>query len=447
MNWNDKKYLEGKKSFIEKLGRMDEKEASDFLKYLFYAAGDTIELQDAALECLLQQQTQYAFNVFKDIMIAEPPVLDVTGSARGWTSYPPLSAIRENYSVEQENSSNGGFLDELNDSLQLTRTILPDLLPLLNLNDYKWPLMRLLGKMVDSNLVRAKDYEMYFSKFLIEAKQELKKQAITEKKKGIEKAQEKNEKNSYSHLGDEQVDHGNEDLSLYATLLLPYWEENTNVPPLFQQLLQSGDDRLKYNTMFLLIRNKRAIPDTLLRYFAGTDEYRYELYNDLKEIEQLQKFPASYNNHLDLAKSKLLVLKSYSRPDSLVFEGRIFTEYKGNKGYIYFFRYKQKKDDANWRLATVGLVPRDPEQFEFVEKNKINNPVPRLNRSEYGFDQTVDFTGFTETRFEEEDPPENQLQNLLKKLLYSKRKSSREFYDEKDDRDYDVVVPRIVNGD
>ena len=43
------------------------------------------------------------------------------------------------------------------------------------------------------------DYQIYFSKFLIEAKQELKKQAIAEKKKAIEKAEEDKEdkKNSY----------------------------------------------------------------------------------------------------------------------------------------------------------------------------------------------------------------------------------------------------------
>jgi hypothetical protein len=138
-----------------------------------------------------------------------------------------------------------------------------------------------------------------------------------------------------------------------------------------------------------------------------------------------------------------LELKSSGRPDSLVFEEKIFTEYKGNKGYIYFFRYKQKKDDANWKLATVGLVPLDAEQFEFVEKKRNNSTAIR---SAYGLDQKVDFTGFTETRFEEEELPEEQLQNLLKKLLYSKRRSAREFYDERDDKDFDVTVPRIVHG-
>jgi len=60
---------------------------------------------------------------------------------------------------------NDSFLDELSDSLALTRTILPDLLPLMNLEDYKTSIMNLLEQLVDSNLVKPKDYEQYFSKF------------------------------------------------------------------------------------------------------------------------------------------------------------------------------------------------------------------------------------------------------------------------------------------
>ena len=61
--------------------------------------------------------------------------------------------------------------------------------------------MRLLGEMVDSNLVKPKDYETYFSKFLLEAKQELKKQAIAEKKKAIQKAEDrKMKRKSFSYV-------------------------------------------------------------------------------------------------------------------------------------------------------------------------------------------------------------------------------------------------------
>jgi hypothetical protein len=237
LNWDEKKYLDNKKSLIGKLGDIKTDASANYLKELYYKLNDTVQLQYTALESLLQQQTSYAFNIFRDMVNAEPPVLDI--SSTKYSSYLPFipGFARRNYSYD-----NGNFLDELSDSLQLTKTILADLLPLLNLDDYKTSMMSLLGQMIDSNLVKPKDYDMYFSKFLIEAKQELKKQAIAEKKKAIEKAEESKEDKKTSSVYDEDVkDYGNDDLSLYATLLLPYWETNASVQPLIQQMLKSND--------------------------------------------------------------------------------------------------------------------------------------------------------------------------------------------------------------
>jgi uncharacterized protein YbaP (TraB family) len=452
LSWKEKKYLDIKKSLLEKLDDIKTKESADFLKEAYYAAGDTIELQYTALETLLQQQTQYAFNVFRDIITVEPPVLESdNNSGGGWTMYPPLSALRS-YGARGRRGSgynNGGFLDELNDSLKLTRTILPDLLPLLNLDDYKSSMMGLLGLMVDSNLVKPKDYDMYFSKFLIEAKQELKKQAIAEKKIAIEKAEEsKKEKKPSAYLEkEEDKDLGNDNLSLYATLLLPYWDSNPNVQPLIRQMLNSNDKRLKYNTMLLMLRNSKPFPDSLLTYFAAMDDYRYELYNDLKTIKKQDRFPDRYNNHLDLGKSDLLGKKSYSKPDTLAYVDRLPATYKGKKGFIYFFKYKNKKDDANWKLATVGLVPEDPKKFEFDTDQPADFNAMLAAYLNVGNKYTsYDFTDFTDTKIKEDEPLADQLNKELKKKLYSRRKSAKEFYEDNDSDRFDISS-RIDFGD
>ncbi len=159
LNWNEKKYLDTKKSFINKLGDIKTNTSAAYLKELYYALDDTIQLQYSVLESLLQHKTTAAYNIFRDIVNTEPPVLDFNASD-GYTIYPPLSALGgtgKTYSYD-----NGNFLDELSDSLKLTRTILPDLLPLLNLQDYKSYIMKLLGEMVDSNLVKPQDYEYVF---------------------------------------------------------------------------------------------------------------------------------------------------------------------------------------------------------------------------------------------------------------------------------------------
>jgi hypothetical protein len=436
LNWEEKKYLDTKKTLIGKLDDIPTRQAADYLKELYYAAGDTLELQHSSLEVLLQQKTQYAFNIFRDIMTTEPPVLEIS-SGNGSSDYSPqfnneIKSLGRRYSYD-----NGSFMDELQDSLKLTRTILPGLLPLLNLDDYKSSMMQLLAEMVDSNLVSQNDYEMYFSKFLIEAKQELKKQAMSEKQKAIEKAEQgkeekKNTGNAYGK--DDEDNSGNEKLRLYTTLLMPYWENSPAVQSLFKQTLLSTDKRLKYNTLLLLLQNNKPYPDSLVKYFAGLDEYRYELYKDLKAAHKESKFPGLYNNHIDLAKSKLLAEKIYDKPDTLLYVDRLPAELKDKKGFIYFFKYKAKKDDASWKIATVGLVPENPEQFEFKrEKRKSEDYSFMYNNSNT---LNYNFTGYNDTKIKDDEPVIEQLSKELKRILYSRRKSAKEFYEKSGNENY-----------
>lgn len=439
LNWKEKKYLDTKKALINKLGDINTNLSAAYLKTLYYALDDTIQLQYPVLESLLQHKTAYSYNTFRDIINAEPPVLDFS-SSNDYDNYDYRSLSLLRYQTKNYSYDNGNFLDELSDSLKLTKTILPDLLPLVNLADYKNTIMKLLGEMVDSNLVSPKDYDMYFSKFLIEAKQELKKQSIAEKKKAIEKAEEsKDDKKLLSRFSDQDAkDAGNDDLSLYATLLLPYWETNTAIQPLIQQMLKSNDKQLKYNTLLLLLDKNKPYPDTLLKYFGGLDEYRYQLYSDLKSRKKLNKFPSVYNNHLDLGKSSLLESKTYGKPDSIVYVDRLKTSYKGKAGFIYFYKYKEKKDDLTWKLATVGLVPENPTQFEFQDstKSKLMMNFERISSSKYNM---YDFTEFTNTKISDEEDIDGQLKKELKKMLYSRRKSAKQFYenDRDDESDYE----------
>ena len=444
ISWKEKKYLDTKKSLMGKLEDMPTRQASDYLKDLYYAAGDTIELQYAALETMLQQKTPYAFSVFRDIMTVEPPVLNINtnNNYNSFRNYLPRGFnirqfTRAYYKNTGRSYNNGSFMDELSDSLRLTRTILPDLLPLLNLDDYEQHMMQLLGQMVDSNLVQPKDYQMYFSKFLIEAKQELKKQSIAEKNKAIKKAEDARDDKKNTYDNTEEKDFGNEDLELYATLLLPYAQTNPNVQPFIQQLLTSNDKELKYNVMFLLLRNGKPIPDTLPKYFASLEKYRYQLYEDLRDMGKEDKFPAQYNNHLDLGKSKLMEEKSYDKPDSVIYLDRLTAEVKNQKGFVYFFKYKTKKDDIEWKLATVGLVPHDPKTFDFNHSGKpgFADYYSSFKRGDY---YAYDFTSFSDIKVKDDEPLADQLKKTLKKLLYSKRKSAREFY-EKEGSTYDVT--------
>jgi len=428
LNWKQKKYLETKQELINRFGGIRTKGSADYLRKLYDALDDTIQLQYAVLENLLQQKTAYAFRMFSEIVRNEAPVLDFAGEDYSYGDY-SIKSLLDRYR-SGESMKNGKFLDELNDSLALTRTILPDILPLLNLDDYKSSLMELLGKMVDSNLLQPGDYESYFSKFLVEAKQELKKQAIAEKRKAIEKAEEsKTEKKKSTYLDDADEDDGNEDLSLYAKLLLPFMESQAAVVnPVIQQMLRSGDKRLRYNIFIQLVQNGKPFPDTLVRYFAGMDEYRYELYQDLKQAKKSALFPAAFNNHLDLGRSALMETKDYDKPDSLVFIQKLPALVKDKKGLVYFYKYKSKKDDLAWKLAVVGLLPENETEFEF---DSTHGKATADN--EFASDKADwDFTSYLDTKIKEGTPVAELIQKELKKLLYSIRNSGKAFFKEED---------------
>ena len=443
LNWKEKKYLEVKKDFVWQLAYVKSKESADFLKSIYFAAGDTVDLQYTALEALLTHRTAYAFSVFKDIMTNDPPVLGVDEQ----NTYSPYRMMTSVFNRGDQDyaqavydyrsfSRSGDFMDDLSDTLQLTATIIKDLMPLININDYEEPIMELMGTLIDSSLLNAADYEMYQTKFLIEARQLLKKQIIREKSKQIEKAQEDKEDktdDSYNDDDDER-DHGNSELSLYATLLMPFWEKNPAVPQLIGQLLNSNDKRLKYNTMMLLLHNKRPVNDTLFRYFAAMDDYRYELYRDLREKKQLKLFPDKYNNHIDLAKSRFLGKSSYDKPDTLAYVDRLPLKFKDRSGYVYFFKYKEKKDDNQWKLASIGLLPSDPKKFHFDEKKK------------YYEEMQYDFSQMKETKIDEETSLQEQMKKALKKMLYSKRNSAAEFYND-EDRDESNFMRNFQFGD
>src|SRR6187401_1995805 len=434
--WSEKKYLERKIAFINKLGDIPVKASADLLKDIYYAAGDTVQLQHAALAALVNQETQYSFDLFKNIITSEPPVLDTENSNQ--SSYRTYS-YRSIYT--NSGSSGGSFLNGLYDSLQLARTILPDLLPLMTLDDYKKPIMHLLRKMVDSNLVKAKDYEIYYSKFLIEAKQQLKKQAIEEKKSAIEKAEgEKTDTKTADLYRRTEGDQGNEDLITYATLLLPFRETNPPVNDLLRQLLSSNDKRLKYNTVYLFLRHKISLPDTMLAYFAKLDDYRYELFTDLRTLKIPEKFPAEYKSQRDLSKSKLFS-SSYNKPDSLVFIDSLPASVKNRKGFVFFYKYKTKKDDLFWKLATAGLLSHDNNQFNYdddEDDEDVDDDEMGYTSIMSGFnfsrdDNKIVFTEFTDEKIKEDMPVKEQMEKQLKKILYSKRKSARMFYNEGQD--------------
>jgi hypothetical protein len=295
--------------------------------------------------------------------------------------------------------------------------------------------------MVDSNLVTAKDYEIYMSKFLLEARQELKRQTISEKESAIKKAEDQKKQVKASSLyRTSEEDKGNEDLITYATLLLPFRDTNPAVNDLLKKMLSSNDKRLKYNTAYLFIRHKIPVHDSVLSFFASLDEFRYELFSDMKEYKALHKFPVSDKKQQDIARSKLYS-SANDKPDSLVFIDSLPVTLKDSKGFVFFYKYKTKKDDSFWKLATVSLLSKDGNLFNYDndEKDGSSYYISDLFKS----DDDDGEAQFTDEKIKEETSIKEQMEKQVKKIIYSKRKSAAMFYNE--ESDYSDITRRYLD--
>jgi len=102
---------------------------------------------------------------------------------------------------------------------------------------------------------------------------------------------------------------------------------------------------------------------------------------------------------------------------------------------VFFYKYKTKKDDLSWKLATAGLMSQDSNPFNYDDDEDYEDddddvgvtsimPVWNFSRDE----NKIVFTEFTDEKIKDEVPVKEQMEKQLKKILYSKRKSAKMFY-------------------
>ncbi|OQP56184.1 TraB/GumN family protein [Niastella populi] len=415
LNWKMKDYLVLKRFFIENLGRQKDSSITPYLATLYWKVKDTADWQSAILNALLNQRTKAAFLTFKELVLQEPPIMDEDYSYARPLRMPSVYVDYTN-AGRSKRSAYYGRWSPLFDTLSLTRVVFPDILQLMDIDDYRNEVRNLLVTMVDSGYLKTADYETSFPKIYLEAKQLLKKQLAKENKAKLEKAARRDASPTmsifpgYEEDEDQVSDAGNAELDRYAILLLPFYNKNTGVQSFFEQLQTTQDRRLLYNTFILLLRNRHRVPDSLFTQYAKLDEYRSELYTDLETIGMTDKFPKQYRNQLDISRS--LIVKSftnYDKIDTLIFIDKLPVIYEQKKGYVYFFKYKRMRDDITWQVATAGMQPEKTDAID-VKNN--------------------DFTSVEEERkLDPHKPVKEQLQKMLKEMLYARRSSASVFYD------------------
>jgi hypothetical protein len=376
----DKDYVETKSKLIAELGYIKDTSRPmvvEYLKHLYKSVVDTSLFQNEILEALARHKTSAATQAFKELVLQDPPVFD------------------NDYAYSN-------LFEHFDDSLQLAKVLFPEFLQLTTLEDYKNPVNDLLAQLVDSGLVKGPQYQEYFNKIYFDAKIELKKQ-LGKDEKTMQENRMKNE--DYNNDVRYNNDDNRETLNEYAVLLAPFYDQNNTVPRFFDKLLLSKNNDVRLAAVVTLLKNNRPVPDSILLSLASNDQLRGKLYSELVAIKKEVMFPIKYKTQLDLARSYLVQQKNYAKIDSVIFISKQTATYKNEKGMVYFFKYRVKKED-DWKMGISGLQP-------------LKLTVLSSNH---------DLTSMTDKKLKEDKPANEQFQEQLKRLLFLSHKSAKNFY-------------------
>ena len=397
LQYNDRDYFQVKSKLINELGYINDSssqtEVIDGLKQVYESVRDTSSFQNAVFKSLARNKSNKSYALLKVLLIQDPPVFETSDD------YNALFA-------------------QISDSLSLAATLFPDLLQLSTVDDYKDNIRNLLAWLVDSNYLKAHDYESYYDKLFFDARIELKKQQARDEKKLQKKPEDGRNADAYSNVEPGTEDDNNV-LDDYAILLAPFYDKNIQVPEFFHRLLGSADMNLRLNTLVVLLRANRSVPDSVIESLAASDRYRSRLWKDLESIQQQNKFPAKYRRQEDIARSQLVRSRPGDDFYAIEYVAKELVRQRRDSGYVYFFRYKMNRDD-DWLMGLSGFQPSDPSIIG------SNDAMVKL----------------TNKKIKSEEPVLDQFREQLKKIIFSKHKSAASFYFEND-----YYLPRADDED
>jgi uncharacterized protein YbaP (TraB family) len=270
-----------------------------FAKNNYATANDTT--RNLLLSIMASFPTEENYNDIKTLLLKQPPMVDP-----GYQ-----------------------FINPLSDSLQLTATILPDLLPLLKDTAMGPSLINLSNQLLDSGLVHKNIFKPYHPDIL--------------KLSGRELALLKEDPDNYS----------------YYDYLLVDLMGKMNTPE-FNAVLQkwsvlSTPSYIALQAVNSLLRNNQPINPVAIAALAKDNSSRIELYDTLKAYHKTNLFPAAYFTQKSFGESYAFTADEDNTPAAVTYLLQKVINFKGRQSRFYFYKLTfHDGDDTTYSLACAG---------------------------------------------------------------------------------------------
>lgn len=245
--------------------------------------GDNEEVKYTVLKVLANIKTSEAFQVLKKLMLTYPP----------------------------QKGQDYGLAYALKDSLELTRTLYPEILVLTKDSLFNETFVDVTCALLDSGLLSINDVLPYKANFLKQARESLK-----------------------------QMKQDDE-------YWWSYWEwirfvgkfndkESNDFLKLF---LDVKDIDVRYSAVVALLKNNQAVSTAQIEKLAAENNYSKNLYAELKKLNKLTLFPAKYASQIKVAESEIYQnVSDEESPTSVIYIGERTAEFMGTKQKFLLFK-------------------------------------------------------------------------------------------------------------
>lgn len=269
-------------------------------------------------------------------------LLRVLAGLKTQSSYALLKNLLVNHTPLKGDPS--GMSYSITDSMQLGRTLFPEILQLSNDSLFREVLVSTADKFVDSNFLSMNDLLPYRNQFVAQAKINFKKI--------------KEDEDFWWNYYD------------WVPFIGKFNDHETN--NLLRDLLGVKSASIRYQTVVALLKNDQSLNGSQIEGVAASNNYRKDLYEEMKKMNKLKLFPPRYATQLRIAESEIFQMASdEDEPSSVSFIEDRTAEYMGKKKK--FFLFKVTFGEGAERYSYLGITgPYDLDSKEVITSSEAS---------------------------------------------------------------------------
>jgi uncharacterized protein YbaP (TraB family) len=306
-----------------------------YFEKLYQRFSDTAFMQIIILKAIANQKSDKAFKTIKPILSNDIPISD------------------NSYEMSE-------MLEAFGDSLKLTKLILPELIELTNLTEYRDVAYSLISRMKDSGIINENDYASIHNKLVNETKIEYKRMmASITKFKGNSNSYEMDYydfdisagsdistssvmMDNFGYYDDYYGDYGSYNLlSDILDLSLPLRNKNKTIEEIVGKILKITQSEQRLSLMPVMLKYNINFNDTVYESLAKNPKTRMKFYNVLREAGHLEKFPSQYKTHSQFIASAIEnLLSKREELDTAIFIEKRKVILGRDTGLIYVYKIK-----------------------------------------------------------------------------------------------------------